>query len=131
MKKIYLLLFALFTFTLFSCKEDKLEAIDIVFENPVNGQQVPLAEAENFEFVITLSADKDLEEFFVRVYPLNDPTDLIVNASRHTHRKEITVRYTRDLSGYPSGTEFKVEVEACVDHDCSGTIEESITFEVI
>jgi hypothetical protein len=131
MKKLYPILFILLTTALFSCKEDKLEAIDIVFENPVNGQQVSLDEAENFEFVITLSADKDLEEFYVRVYPINDPSDLIVNASRHSHRRELTVRYTRDLSGYASGTEFRVEVEACVDHDCTGTIEESITFQVI
>lgn len=131
--KNFLLLFALLfvVFNLSSCKKDGLESIEIIFINPVNNQVLTAEQAENLEITITLRAERDLEEFFVKVSPQNNPSDLIVDASKHSHRNELTVNYSRDLSLYPSGTIFLLSVEACSNHVCNATISESIQFSII
>jgi hypothetical protein len=134
MKKIILpLLIGLFLLQVTSCnKEDTLEDVTINFINPFNGQEIDLANAEEFQFNIVVTADKDLHDIFFTAFPTNDPSDKVVDIKRHRHDTEIEIVQIRDLSSYPSGTEFTIEIEVCVDHDCSATpVQESITFSVV
>lgn len=123
-----------FLLQLSSCSDDDdvLEDVTIEFINPTDGQQFDLADVEVFVFNAKVTADKDLHDIFFRAFPTNDPSDMIVDRKTHRHDKEIELNYERDLSAYPSGTEFTIEVEVCIDHDCDLTpIQESITFTVV
>lgn len=133
MKKLFIPLFVLFiTFQLTSCNDDDvLEDVNINFVYPTNGQQIDLADAEEFEFKVVVTADKDLHDIFFRAFPTENPSDMVVDIKRHRHDTEIEITQVRDLSAYPSGTEFTIEVDVCIDHDCDKTpVQESITFSV-
>lgn len=128
MKRFFLLPLILF-FLLQACSKDELKEVQISFISPTNNQQVSLEGSENFIFRINLSAEKDLHDYQVLAYPVNNPSDKIIEASGHRHRTFIELTYERDLSSYPSGTEIVILVEVCVDHDCKKTpVRESINF---
>lgn len=134
MKNLFIpFLFLIFVIQLTSCSdEDVLEDVSINFIYPTNGQQIDLADTEEFEFKVLVTADKDLHDIFFRAFPTENPSDMVVDIKRHRHDSEIEIFQVRDLSAYPSGTEFTIEVDVCIDHDCSETpVQESINFIVV
>jgi hypothetical protein len=123
--------FSIFQLTSCSKDDETLDDVTIQFINPTNNQQISLAEAENLVFNVIVTADKDLHDIFMKVYPTANSTDLIVDRKRHRHATSIEFSEERDLSAYSSGTTFTINIDVCIDHDCSSFISDSIEFSVL
>lgn len=70
----------------------------------------------NIEIVYeAISLTHDIE---IRIYPKNDPSEILYSHSEHLHRKTATVTKSASITGYPAGTEFILETTACIDLNC-------------
>ncbi len=119
----------LISFMALSCKKEHNHT-EIEILSPTDESTIANASAVNIK--ITLTADEELHDVEISlkkeadttyIAPFN-PMDL------HQHSKTVTVDETVDLSSYPAGTEFHLEVEACEDHDCEEKVKKSIHFRI-
>ena len=132
MKKV---LFPLIVLTLIgfltSCEKDDDHGdneITIEFLSPASNEQV--ADASNVNIEIRLTATEDLEETEIFLYAELDPLQLVFEKDLHDHEKTYTFQQNVDLSAFPSGTSFLLEVETCLDHDCNEQKKEFIRFSI-
>ncbi len=132
MKKLLTIstLFAFLLATAFSCKKEEHNHIEIEFMSPANDATVANAAAVNIK--IKFTADDDLHDIEIvleeeaskaKIAPFNP-------MKFHKHEKTHTVDETVNLSSYPAGTEFHLEVEACEDHDCKEKVKKHIHFKI-
>lgn len=131
MKKI-IALSAVFVFLMaaaYSCKKDH-NHIEIEFLSPMDEATVANAAAVNIK--IKLTADEELEEVKITLKKEGETNGIAPfnTMEIHQHTKTYTVDETIDLSSYPAGTEFHLEVEACEDHDCSEKVKKSVHFKI-
>ena len=102
--------------------------ITITILEPADG--AVLADADHAHIHVDIEATDENHEIEIKVYPSNDPSNLVLDHDAHDHDKVITFEQDLDLSSFPSGTQFTLDVHACVDHDCGEEVEETITFSI-
>lgn len=108
--------------------EEEHNHVTITIENPTDGATISATDAENLEVKIKLEADVELHDVEILLHPSGDESDKILEADVHEHDKSHTYTQTVDLSSYPAGTSFHLEVEACEDHDCAEKATADVTF---
>ncbi len=130
MRKLLITGVLLTTMGIIGCNtdDDHHNHVTITFNEPTDGQLIPLAEASNISINISFVYEEEGEEIEVKLYPANDPNDLIIDHESHSHDNPITFMQDVDLSSYPAGTEFHLEAKACEDHDCEESVTEEIHF---
>lgn len=82
------------------------------------GADEVIADASDAHVHIEIEATEDNHDIDIVLHPEGDISDKIIDMHIHDHDKKITFEQDIDLSSYPAGTEFHLEVEACKDHDC-------------
>jgi len=107
-----------------NCKE----SISIENLEPINNETV--ASPDDVHIHVRVSADCDFHKVEIELYPTNDPSDLILDFEEHAHSSSYDFERDLDLSGYPAGTEFELDVEVYTDHDGSEYIEKEIDFRI-
>ncbi|MBR9922881.1 MAG: hypothetical protein GYB31_18795 [Bacteroidetes bacterium] len=79
---------------------------------------------------VVISAEEENHEIEIKLFPTDDPGDLIIDKDLHDHDAEVSFTQTVDLSSYDAGTEFTLEIEACEDHDCEEIASEVVEFSI-
>lgn len=126
-----LLLLSGMALSITACNDDHdHNHIDISFLEPVNDQVIPMAEANDVHIHVRFEADEENHQIYVRLYPENDPNNLILDIDRHSHQQTVDIEEDLDLSSFPAGTEFHLEAEACEDHDCNEVVSNDIHFSI-
>ncbi|MCB0643657.1 MAG: hypothetical protein KDC44_18545 [Phaeodactylibacter sp.] len=124
--------FALALLVFSGCNSDdemvSTNTVTISILEPTDGSVV--SDASMVHIHITLEATEENHEYEIVLHPEGDTADKIIDLDAHDHDKEITFEQGIDLSSYPSGTEFHLEVEACADHDCAELETASIQFSI-
>jgi hypothetical protein len=82
------------------------------------GPDEVIANAADAHIHIEVEASEENHNVEIVLHPEGDLDDKIIDFDKHEHDQKIVFEQDVDLSGYPSGTEFHLEVEACKDHDC-------------
>ena len=106
------------TFT--ACSDDEDDhgdnevTINIISPTP---DQV-LSDASSVTVKVEISATDENHEIEIILHAEGDTSDEIIEADLHDHDQVVTFEQTVDLSSYPNGQEFHLEVFACEDHDC-------------
>jgi hypothetical protein len=129
MKKIILsvLGISLSAIVFFSCTKEH-NHVNIEFLSPVDNATV--ADPSTVNLKIKFTAEVELEGIEVKL--MEDSTGASIAPFNpmniHEHVKEYTLDETVNLSSYPAGTEFHLDVTACENHDCSEKVTKSIHF---
>lgn len=87
-----------------------------------------VADPSNVEIHIEFEATEGLEEIEIVLYAHEEHENKIIDFDIHTHENTYEFREEADLSSYPSGTEFHLEVSVCEDHDCTESIHKHLNF---
>lgn len=115
-----------------SCNKDDDDhddnEITISILEPTSGEA--FADASEVHIHIEIEATDENHEVEIKLHPEGDVNDLILDYDEHSHDQTIEFEQDLDLSSYPSGTEFHLEVEACVDHDCEETETADVEFSI-
>jgi hypothetical protein len=101
----------------------------ITFDEPMNDEVIPLANADDVHIHIEFAFDPEGHEIEVKLHPEGDETNLIIDYDEHNHASAVTFMQNVDLSAYP-GTEFHLEAKACLDHDCAESTISDIHFSI-
>lgn len=109
---------------------DDHNEITIQFLSPTPDQVIPMSEANAVVISIEVEASDENHEIEIELHPESDTGDKIINDDEHTHDKVFLYDHVVDLSSYPSGTEFHLEVKACLDHDCEEIERSDIEFKI-
>jgi hypothetical protein len=129
MKKIIYLAFgiSLSAISLFSCKKEH-NHVEIEFLSPVDNATVTDPSAVNIK--IKFTAEEELHDIEVKLTEETTGTAIapFVPLEIHEHEMVYTLDDTVNLSSFPAGTEFHLEVSACEDHDCAEKVTKSIHF---
>ena len=131
MKKVLLGLMIVGTVSFVGCKEEEEHGhnhVTITFDEPMNDEVIPLADATSVHVHIEFTFEEEGEEIEIKLYPEGDATDLIIDYDQHSHDNPIVFMQDVDLSSYPAGTEFHLEAKACEDHDCDESVTSDIHF---
>ena len=127
---VFLLLSTMIVFG--ACEKEKEEhgdnEITINILKPTTGEV--LTDATNVHIHIEIEATDENHEAEIILHPDGDVSDLILDYDEHSHDKVIRFEQDLDLSSYPSGTTFHLEVEACVDHDCEEKERADVEFSI-
>ena len=121
LKNTFLLLLALGALSFLGCNKDDdddhgASDITITFLEPGDGEV--LANAAEAHIHIRIEASEENHDVKIVLHPDGDVNDKILDFDLHEHDKVIDFEQDVDLSAYPAGTKFHLEVEACKDHDC-------------
>lgn len=110
-------------------KDDDHDDQDITIEflSPTDGATVS---ADSVDIHIRLTASEENEDTDIRLYAENDPAQVLLSAEIHEHEPVVEYRQAVDLSAFPAGTAFILAVEACLDHDCEHSKDDSIRFTI-
>jgi hypothetical protein len=123
LKNFLLLLFAFGALTFTACNDDDddveptpaVNEITIRFLEPTADEVI--ADASDVHIHIEIEATDENHEVEIVLHPDGDLDDKIIDFDKHEHDQLITFEQDIDLSAYPSGTKFHLEVEAYKDHD--------------
>lgn len=133
MKKVLFAALAISAAGFVGCNTDDPEEhnhVTITFDEPTNGEVIPLADAGNVHVHIEFAYEVEGEEIEIKLHPEGDENDLIIDYDSHSHDNPIVFMQNVDLSSYPAGTEFHLEAKACENHDCSESETADIHFEL-
>ena len=103
----------------FSCEEhddDDNNVVSIAIVSPTDGSKA--ANARSVEVYVKFSASVEMHELEIKLHPDGNSSNNIIDFDKHTHDKTYEFKETVDLSSFPTGTTFHLEVESCEDHDC-------------
>jgi hypothetical protein len=130
---LLLMLAAGVTATFTSCDKDDdhdhdHNEITIRILEPKANEKV--ADASDVHIHIEVEASDENHEVEIKLHPKGDSSDKIIDYDKHTHDKKFVFEQDVDLSSYPAGTVFHLEIEACVDHDCKEKVEKHIDFSI-
>ena len=114
----FILLFSIGMFMTTGCDkhDDELSDIEIRFMQPTNGAVI--TNPSNVQIRVIVEAEPENHDIEIILYPHDDSNNKIIDWDAHTHDQVVEFNQTVDLSSFPSGTEFHLDVEACRDHDC-------------
>ena len=123
-KFLYLFVFASLIFSTTSCSDDDAadeenNTITITIDEPMDGEMIAMADCADVHIHVDFAASVENHEVEIILHPEGDVNDKIIDYDEHDHDKEITFEQSVDLCSYGAGACFHLEVEACVDHDCT------------
>ena len=128
-KPITLIFLLAGAFLLSSCDKEEVITVAIDFEEPTAGAVV--ADAADVHIHVHFTATGgELHDVEVILHPENDASDRIIEFDGHDHAMEYAFMEDVNLSGYPSGSSFRLEAKACLDHDCADSEIGEITFSI-
>ncbi len=124
LKNPWILLFALTALTFTACEDDDHDhdhdhgdnEITINILEPGNDETV--ADASDVHIHIEIEATDVNHDVEIVLHPDGNLDEKILEEKLHDHDKKVSFEQDLDLSSYPAGTKFHLEVEACKDHDC-------------
>lgn len=126
---IYVLLMLISAAFLYSgCNKEDANEITISILKPTPDQVV--ANAGAVELHVKFEASVENHNVAVLIHKDGVASDVAFEWDLHDHDKVLELKETIDLSSYPSGTRFHMEVEACKDHDCEQKVFEDIEFSI-
>ena len=137
MKNVLLFSFLAFSLLFSACSDDDdddhndhncKDSISIENLEPMNNETV--ASPDNVHIHVRVNADCEFHEVEIELYPTNDPSDLILDFEEHAHSSSYDFERDLDLSSYPAGTEFELDVEVYTDHEGSEYVEKEIDFSI-
>ncbi len=102
--------------------------IEITIISPTANQTV--ADPSAVEVRIAFEADDELHDIEIKLHPVDDASDLIIDFEVHTHQKTYEFHTVVDLSSYPAGTEFELDIDACEDEACTEKESKHIHFSI-
>lgn len=128
MKHLIILTLLSFSLLIGSCQ--KHDDIDITIDilSPVANQVV--ANPANTVFNVIFTGTGNLHDIEIRVFPQDNPSDLIIDYDSHEHQTSYEFMEVRDLSAYAAGTTFVMEIEAYKDEEGNEKNEKSISFSI-
>jgi len=125
LKNPWILLFALSALTFTACDNDDEDDHDHMHgdnEITINilepGNDEVVADASDVHIHIEVEATETNHNVDIILHPDGDIDDKIIEQNIHEHEQKVDFEQDVDLSSYPAGTKFHLEVEACKDHDC-------------
>lgn len=135
LKMTYLMMLALFTGAILFTGCDKEDDdhhdhnhTEITILSPSDNETV--ADPTNVKIHVKFEADEELHDIEIKLHPEDDAADLIIDFDGHSHEKTYEFETTVNLSAYPAGTTFKLNVDACEDHECSEKENKHIHFKI-
>lgn len=121
-----------FSLTFVACEKDKDHdhdnEITIRILEPTAGEVI--TNAADVHIHIEVEATEDNHDIDIVLHPEGDTGNKIIDQHLHEHEKVITFEQDIDLSSFPAGTAFHLEVEACKDHDCEETEFADVEFSI-
>ena len=121
LKYSWLLMLALAVTVFSGCDEDDdhdHSDNDITINILEPGADEVVADASDVHIHIEIEATEDNHDIDILLHPDGDVSDKIIETNLHEHDQKVSFEQDIDLSAYPAGTKFHLEVEACKDHDC-------------
>jgi hypothetical protein len=118
-KFTFLLFLSASVFSISSCHDhddDENNTVTIDIVTPKDGTKV--ANAKTVEVHVKFSASVEMHELEIKLHPDGNASNNIIDFDKHTHDKTYEFKETVNLSSFPAGTKFHLEVESCEDHDC-------------
>ncbi len=133
-RSFFLLLLATFSLTIVSCDKDddhghEDNEITIRILEPAADEVVN--DASSVHIHVEVEATDENHEIEIVLHPEGDTADKIIDFDKHDHDQVIVFEQEVDLSAYPSGQGFHLEVEACVDHDCEEKVTADVEFSIL
>lgn len=132
MKNLFLASLALSVLSIVGCdKEDKHhhDHNDITIDVLKPMQDEVITDASEVYIHINFSASEGLEEIEIVLYAHGEE-DKIIDFDIHTHDTTYEFLENVDLSSYPAGTEFHLEIDVCEDHDCTEKAHKHLNFKL-
>ena len=133
-KNLSLFILALGALTFIGCDKDDDEEMHADNEITINilepGADEVITDPSDVHVHIEIEATDENHEVEIILHPEGDVDDAIIDFDQHTHDKVVIFEQEVDLSAYPSGTGFHLEVEACVDHDCEEKATADVEFSI-
>lgn len=134
LKNSWLLAFALSALVFTACNKDDDDhdhgdnKITINILEPGNGEV--MADPADVHIHIEVEASDENHDIEIELHPEGDVSDKILNETPHKHDSKVIFEQAVDLSSYPAGTEFHLEVKACIDHDCEESERADVEFKI-
>lgn len=91
--------------------------ITINFITPENDQVISMEEADSLLIKLEVLATDENHDIYIELHPENDVSNIILDLHFHLHDPNFEFSEPVDLSDFPSGTEFHLEVRAALDHN--------------
>ncbi len=101
-------------------------SIEIRILEPVADEVV--GDAKNVHLHIEIEATEENHEVEILLHPSADLLEKVLDYDEHNHDMLVTFEQDVDLSSYPAGTAFMLEVAACLDHDCENKESAAVEF---
>jgi len=96
-----------------SCNKDSDDCnVGINITEPINGSSISDPSSVNVQIIFTGSSG-NVNDLSIQVFPVDNPSDFIVNTSSKPNTRIHIENQLLDLSGYPSGSEFRIEAVGC------------------
>jgi hypothetical protein len=133
LKYSWLLMLALAVTVFSGCDEDDdhdHSDNDITINILEPGADEVVADASDVHIHIEIEATEDNHDIDILLHPDGDVSDKIIETNLHEHDQKVSFEQDIDLSAYPAGTKFHLEVEACKDHDCEEREFEDVEFSI-
>ena len=119
MKSAFLMIISSLILMASSCHkhgpDDENNVVTITINKPSAAQNVNVSNIDIEIVYVATSLTHDIE---IRIYPKNEPSEILYSHTEHLHRKNATVTKSASITGYPAGTEFVLETSACIDLNC-------------
>ncbi len=111
-----------------ACKKDDHhhDDVKITFVSPKDGDQIE--NKNNVKVDIRFESEHELHEIEIEMYAHGAEELKLIDEDLHVHEKEYTFNHELDLSLFPSGTHFHINVTVCEDHDCEESHKKGIEF---
>jgi len=122
--------FMFLVFAGFGCHghDDGNNAIQIDILRPGEGEVI--VNPSKTDLWVNFNATGELHEIEIELYQKDERDEKIFYFEKHVHEKTFEFRESIDLSSFPKGTSFDLEIKACLDEKCTTFIEEEITFSI-
>ena len=110
--------------------EDEHTEATISFLSPTANDSI--TDATQTHIHIQVTVEEELHEIYVYLQVEGDSSYIAPFGPMtvHEHATTVDIEEDIDLSSYPAGTEFHLEVEACEDHDCEEKETQHIHFSI-
>lgn len=124
MKKYqFLFLFTLIGLALTSCDQENRVVISIT--SPLNGEEVS---ADSCNVEVSIRASEENKDYQLLLYPEDSLNKAILNYTSQDPNPFFVYKKFLDLSSFPSGTKFILNVSACEDDGCASVTQGEIKF---
>lgn len=128
--KSLVLLFSIVAVLAVGCKKEDHDHdhddIKISFVSPGDGEVIDNSNIVKVD--IRIESEHELHEIEIEMYAHGVEELKLIDEDLHVHENEYVFYQELDLSLFPSGTHFHLNVTVCEDHDCEKTHKKGIEF---